>query len=110
MSVYLLETWIIKPEHEEKHEMLWRRFVDYMNQNRGLFKGIISMQLYRKLPVSGSVTHAQRVEFNSIEDKLALDEKVVKDKTCSEFSRNLAHLKDSKTTSEIICEPFLEYK
>jgi hypothetical protein len=109
MSIFLVETWVVKPEHEQEHEALWRHFVDYMNQNRILFKGIISMQLYRRLPVTSSATHAQTVEFSSLEDKLALDERVVKDPTCVEFSRNLARVKDSRTISEVTCEPFLQY-
>jgi hypothetical protein len=110
MTVHLIETWIIKPEHEQSHEVLWKQFVDYMSQNRELFKGIVSMKMYKAVPGEGPATHAQTVEFGSLEDKLALERRVAKDKTCSEFGRNLARLKDPKTTSETLCESFLEYK
>lgn len=110
MSVHLIETWVIKPEHEESHEVLWKQFVDYMNRNRELFKGIVSMKMYKTFLGEGSATHAQTVEFSSVEDKLALEKRVAKDKTCSEFRLNLAQFKDPKTTSEILCESFLEYK
>jgi hypothetical protein len=110
MSIYLLETWIVEPQHEEGHEALWRQFVDYMSRNRDLFKGIVSMKLYRRLSAPGSPTHAQVIEFSSMEDKLALDERVVKDKTCFEFRRSLSQFKDSKTASEVLCQPFLEYR
>jgi hypothetical protein len=110
MSLHLIETWIIKPEHAGSHEVLWQQFVDYMNQNRELFKGIVSLKMYKTLTGENSTTHAQTVEFSSMEDKLALEKRVAKDKTCSEFRLNLAQFKDPKTTSEILCESFLEYK
>jgi hypothetical protein len=110
MSVHLIETWIIKPEHEESHEVLWKRFVDYMSQNRGLFKGIVSMKMYKTVPGEGPATHAQTIEFSSLKDKLALERRVAKDRMCSEFRRDLAQFKDPRTTSETLCESFLEYK
>lgn len=110
MSIYLLETWFIKPEHEEKHELLWAQFVNYMNDNPELFTGIKSMKLLKNITGKDSVTHVQIVEFNSVEDKEILDKRLSKDRKSIEFNRKLMLVKDATMNTEILCEPFLEYR
>ena len=89
MSIYLLETWIIKPEDEEEHKLLWENYVDYMNKNPKLFSGIKSMRLCNKLPGNNLVTHTQIVEFDSLEDKELLDNKLSKDSKSIEFHQKV---------------------
>ena len=110
MSVYLLETWTIKPEDKERHDLIWKRYVRYMNQNPELFASIKSMKIYEKLLGNTSITHAQIVEFDSLEDKEILDHKLSQDRESGEFHRKLMRVKDPATTTEIICEPFLEFR
>jgi hypothetical protein len=110
MSIYLLEIWAIKPEDNQKHDLLWQEYIRYMNQNPELFNKIRGMQLCRKLSGDGPLTHAQVVEFDSLEDKESLDQKLAEDRASREFHRKLISIKDPKTTSAIICEPFLKFR
>ena len=109
MSIYLLETWVIKPEDEEEHRIIWRQYVNYMNENPELFSSIKSMKLCKKLSGDDVVTHAQMGEFDSLKDKENLDEGLSKDRENIEFHRKLMLVKDAATVTEILCEPFLEY-
>ena len=109
MSIYLIETWVIKPENEEKNDLLWEQFVKYMNDNPKLLSAIKSMKLYKKLTGKNFVTHVQIVEFNSLKDKEVLDKSLSKDRESVALNRKLMLVKDTVTTTEILCEPFLEY-
>ena len=109
MSVYLFETWVIKPEHLETHAVLWKEYVQYMKNNRDLFKGIISMQILNKLEGQGTVTHLQIVEFNSVEDKEALDWQLSQDIETLQFKQQLMLIKDPKTTTQMLTEPLVSY-
>ena len=109
MSIYLLETWIIKPEDEEEHRLIWEEFIGYMKLNPGLFGSIKSMKLFHKLSGNDSINYAQIVEFDNIEDKKSLDSRLLKDNASMEFHQKLACIKNVATTKEMLCEPFLEY-
>ena len=109
MSVYLFETWLVKPEHENKHNKIWGEYVNYMNRNPELFHGIKSMKLYKKLPGEGFATYIQVVEFNNLDEKVNLDLLLSKDEESLTFKRRLMLFKDIETTAETLCEPIYEY-
>jgi hypothetical protein len=109
MTVYLFETWIVKPEHEKRHALIWKQYVNYMKENPTLFEGIKSMKLCKKLLGEGFATFVQIVEFSNLEEKVCLDNKLSKDKESIAFKGRLMLVKNSETNTEILCEPYLEY-
>ena len=109
MSVFLIETWAVRPEDLESHDLLWGKYVRYMRKNPELFREIKSMKLLRKIQGKDLITHAQTVEFESLSDKEILDKRVSADNESLEFKRKLMLVKNIKTTSEVLCESFVEF-
>ena len=109
MSIYLFETWLVKPEHENRHNKIWEQYVNHMNSYPELFQGIKSMKLYKKLPGEGFATYIQMVEFSNLDEKVSLDLRLSKDEDSLAFKRRLMLFKDIEKTTETLCEPIFEY-
>ena len=109
MSIFLIETWVVKPEDLEIHDLLWIEYVDYMRKNLSLFAEIKSMRLFKTIQEQDVVTHAQIVEFESLAEKMNLDSRISEDKKSVEFKHKLMQVKNIETATAVLCDSFLEF-
>jgi uncharacterized protein with von Willebrand factor type A (vWA) domain len=107
MTVFMVETWVVPQENQEKHKQLWEGYLEYIRKNKELFKEIKSLKLFTQTfgSISGAIVEV--IEFDSLADKERLDSKLAKDRESSEFHNDLASVKDAATVSMSTWEPFM---
>jgi uncharacterized protein with von Willebrand factor type A (vWA) domain len=107
MIVFMVETWVVPKENQEKHRRLWEGYLEYVRKNPELFKEMKSLKLFTQTfgTISGAIV--EMIEFDSLADKERLDSKLAKDKESIKFHEELASLKDAATVSMSTWEPFM---
>jgi hypothetical protein len=107
ISVFMVETWVVRPKCTLKHKQLWKDFLDFVGGNPDLFREIKSMNLYSQTfgDVSGAIV--QVVEFESWAEKENLDNRLKDNADCIRFHEELMDMKVAGTISMAAWESYL---
>jgi len=80
MTVLIHETYVVRPENQEKFMQLWKRFLEYMKENPETFKEVKSVKLYTQMFGGISGAYVELLEFDSLADHEKLHDRIFKDK------------------------------
>jgi len=68
MSVFVIETYVVKPEKQGEYQSLMRRLLEYKKQNPQLFKEVKSFRLFHQMFGGLAGAYIEMWEFDSIAD------------------------------------------
>jgi len=99
MSVFVVETCMVKPEKQERFRSLMQRVVKYKGENPELFKEVKSWKLFRKMFGGIAGAYVSMWEFENMADLEKCWAKEEKDERFTELHRELLQLIDPTTFS-----------
>jgi len=68
MSVFVVETYLVKPEGQEEFKSLIQRLLEYKEENPRLFKEVKSFKLFHQMFGGLAGAYIEMWEFDSIAD------------------------------------------
>jgi len=66
MSVFVIETYLVKPERQEEFKALIQRLLEYKKENPQLFKEVKSFRLFRQTFGGLAGAYIEMWEFNNM--------------------------------------------
>jgi len=105
MTVFVVETYVVKPEKHVEFKSLLQRFLKYMKENPTLFKEIKSWKLFTQTFGTISGAYVEQVEYDSLAELEKCYTRLLKDKEFSKIYQELMTLIDTATFSMSAWEP-----
>ncbi len=99
MSVFVVQTYFVKPEKREKYMTLWRRWLKYMKENPEKVKEIRSVKLFTQTFGSISGAYVAVREFDSLADYERCHTRLLKDEEFMKLYQKVMLLIDPDTLS-----------
>jgi len=105
MTVFVVETYVVKPEKQVEFKSLLQRFLKYMKKNPTLFKEMKSWKLFTQTFGTISGAYVELVEYNSLAEHEKCHTRLLKDKGFMKLYEEAMTLIDTTTFSMSAWEP-----
>jgi hypothetical protein len=105
MSVYLVETYVVKAEKQAEFTPLLNRFIRYKENHPQLFKGLKSWKLYKQDYGGISGLYIEMWEYGSLGDLEKINRKIFKDAGMKKIATDFHQLVEPTTFSASIWSP-----
>jgi hypothetical protein len=105
MTVFIVETYVIKPEKQSEFKSLLQKWRKYMKDNAEKLKEMKSWKLYTQTFGSISGAYIEQVEFDSLGEHEKFNARLLKDKEYSKLYQEAIALIDTTTFSMSAWEP-----
>ena len=88
MSVFLVSTYIVKPEKQEEYKATYRKWIEYKKENPEEFKELKSWRIFTQTFGDIYGKHMEIYEFDSMADYERFVMKLSENKELSEIFKN----------------------
>jgi len=105
MTVFVVETYVVKPEKQVEFKSLLQRFLRYMKKNPTLFKEMKSWKLFTQTFGTISGAYVELVEYDSLAEHEKCHARLLKDKGFMKLYEEVMTLIDTTTFSMSAWEP-----
>jgi len=105
MTVFIIETFVIKPEKQSEFKSLLQKGRKYMKENPEKFKEMKSWKLYTQTFGSISGAYIGQTEFDSLAEFEKFNARMLKDKEYSKLNQEVIAMIDTTTYSMSAWEP-----
>jgi len=105
MTVFVVETYVVKPEKQAEFKSLLKRFLRFMKENPTLFKEIKSWKLFTQTFGSISGAYVEQIEYDSLAEHEKCHTRLLKDKEFMKLYQEAMTLIDATTFSMSAMEP-----
>ncbi len=105
MSVFIIETFVVKTEKQSEFKSLMQKGLQYMKENPEKFKEMKSWKLYTQTFGSMSGAYIGQTEYDSLAEFEKLNARLSKDRESSELSQEVNATIDMTTYSMTVWEP-----
>ena len=68
MTVFMVETYVVKPKKQEEYQSLIQRFLEYKKENPKLFKEVKSFRLFHQVFGGLAGAYIEMWEFDNMAD------------------------------------------
>jgi len=99
VSVFIVNTWIIKPEKQAEFTQMWKRYLKYVKENPEEFKELKSIKLFTQTFGGIYGAYVELVEYESLTDYEKLIVRVFKDEGFMKIFQELMLLMEPGTFS-----------
>lgn len=99
MTVFIVFTYVVKPEKQAEFKSLLRKWRKYMKENKEKLKEMKSWKLYTQTFGSISGAYIEQVEYDSLAEHEKFNARLLKDKELSKLSQEAMALKDTISMS-----------
>jgi len=101
MSIFMVETYVVKSEKREEFTPALNEFLKYKEENPELFKGLKSWRLLRQEFGGISGLYVEMWEFESMADLEKITERIFSDEGMKKISKRIPF---THRTNRIFCE------
>jgi len=105
MTVFVVETYVVKPEKQAEFKSLLRRWLKFMKENPALLKEMKSWKLFTQTFGSISGAYVELVEYDSLAEYEKCHARLLKDKEFMKLYQEAMTLIDATTFSMSAMEP-----
>ena len=105
MSVYLVETYVVKAEKQAEFTPLLNKFLKYKKGHPKLFKGLKSWKLYKQNYGGISGMYIEMWEYESLGDLEKINTRIFKDAGMKKIATHFHQLVEPATFSASIWSP-----
>lgn len=105
MTVFVVETYVMKPEKQGGFKSLLQRFLGYMKENPALFKEMKSWKLFTQTFGGIFGAYVELIEFDSLAEREKCYTRLLKDKEFSRMYQEFMTHIDTATFSMSVWEP-----
>ncbi len=105
MSIFMIETYVIRAEKGEEFEPALREFLKYKEEHSQLFKGLKSWKLYRQEYGGISGLYIEMWEFQNLAELEKITARIFEDEGMKRISRGFHQLIEPATYSTNIWSP-----
>jgi hypothetical protein len=105
MSVYLVETYVVKAEKQAEFTPLLNEFLKYKKGHPQLFKGLKSWKLYKQKYGEISGLYIEMWEYRSLGDLERINTKIFKDAEMKRINMDFHQIVEPATFSANIWSP-----
>lgn len=99
MSVFVVETYVVKPENREKFKQMWKSLLEYMKEEPELFKEVKSLKLFTQMFGGLAGAYIEMWEFDNMADLEKCWKREGKDEGFTKLHQEFILLIDSTTFS-----------
>jgi len=85
MTVFVIWTWVVKPEKQEEHNRMMQRYLKYIKENPEISRVVKSMKVFTQTFGGIYGSYVQLIEYNSLADYERLQGRLLKDKEYMEI-------------------------
>jgi hypothetical protein len=105
MTVFIVETYVVKPEKQAEFKSLPRKWQKYMKENTEKLKEMKSWKLYTQTFGSISGAYIEQVEYDSLAEHEKCNARLLKDQEYLKLYQEAMALIDTATFSMSAWEP-----
>lgn len=105
ITVFIVGTYVVKPEKQAEFKSLLRKWQKYMKENPEKLKGMKSWKLYTQTFGSISGAYIEQVEYDSLAEYEKCNARFLKDKEYLKLEQEVMALIDTATLSMSAWEP-----
>jgi len=99
MTVFIVSTYVVKPEKQAEFKSLLRKWQKYMKENTEKLKEMKSWKLYTQTFGSVYGAYIEQVEYDSLAELEKCNARLLKDKEISKLSQEAMALIDTVSMS-----------
>jgi len=110
MTVFVIETYVVKPEKQAEFKSLLQKFLRFMKKNPALFKEIKSLKLSTQTFGGISGAYVELIEYNSLADQEKCHTRLKKNGEYMKLYQQAMSLIDTATFSMNAWELVMEVK
>jgi len=105
MTVFVVETYVVKQEKQAEFKSLLKRWLKFMKENPTLLKEMKSWKLFTQTFGSISGAYVEMVEYDSLAEYEKCQSRLLKDKEFMKLYQEAIALIDTTTFSKSTWEP-----
>ena len=105
ITVFIVSTYVVKPEKQAEFKSLLRKWQKYMKENPEKLKEMKSWKLYTQTFGSISGAYIEQVEYDSLAENEKCNARLLKDKEYLKLEQEAMALMDTATISMSAWEP-----
>ncbi len=105
MTVFIIETFVVKPEKQSEFKSLMDKGLKYMKENPEKYKELKSWKMYTQTFGSISGAYIGQTEYDSLAEFEKLNARLSKDKESSKLSQEVNATIDMTTYTMSAWEP-----
>ncbi len=105
MTVFMVETYVVKPEKHGEYMLLLKRFPKLMKKKANMFKVVKSYKVFAHMFGGVMGGYVELYEFNSLADVESLFAKVFADKEIADFHQQFMTCIEPSTYKFAIWNP-----
>jgi len=99
MTIFLVETYVVKSDKQKEFVSLWKRLITYMRENSEKFKAVKSVKLFAQMFGGTFGGYVEMLEVDSLADFDKWWMRILKDKEYMEIHQEFMLLIDPATLS-----------